>query len=190
MDREPTVPGSFEFMLALCDLNLYEKSHGFVRDSDKHKKLLASFKEIQHIYILDAVDIYAPNVTNVSLKTHATLYYLYVRVTELMCLSLTADVSACNKLNKDEATQQYLDANYKFIEMCKPYNRYLECGKNTWTEKTFGTNREHIIVSKFNPIFTTLLLGMNRVVFKECERVYLLDIIRLLECVKISDVAY
>lgn len=189
MDREPTVPGSFEFMLALCDLNLYEKSHGFVRDSDKHKKLLASFKEIQHIYILDAVDIYAPNVTNVSLKTHATLYYLYVRVTELMCLSLTADDSACNKL-KDEATQQYLDANYKFIEMCKPYNRYLECGKNTWTEKTFGTNREHIIVSKFNPIFTTLLLGMNRVVFKECERVYLLDIIRLLECVKISDVAY
>ena len=65
-------------------------------------------------------------------------------------------------------------------------------GKNTWTEKTFGTNREHIIVSKFNPIFTTLLLGMNRVVFvsNECLIVNVRDIFQLLGLVTISDVAY
>ncbi len=189
MAREPNVPGIFDFMLALYERNFYEKSPEFVCGSDEHKKLLATFKNFQHIYILNAVDIYAPTATNVSLKTHATLYHLYMRVTELMCLSLTADVSACNTL-KDDASKQSLDYKFKFIEMCKPYNRDLECGDNTWNETNFGTNREHMIVSNFNPIFTAFLLGMYRVVSNECERLYLLDMFLLLGCVKIRYVAY
>jgi hypothetical protein len=189
MAREPTVPGIFDFMSALCALNLYEKSREFVCGSDEHKKLLTTFKNFQHIYSLNAVDIYAPTATNVSLKTHATLYHLYIRVTELMYLSLTADVSVSNKL-KDYASKQYHDDNFKFIEMCKPYNRDLECGDNTWNETNFGANREHIIVSKFNPIFTNLLLGINRVVSNKCESIYPLYMILLLECVTISNVAF
>ncbi len=113
----------------MYDLETYEKSPGFARDSDEHKTFLDKVADSQHIFI-DAVVKY--NAPNVSIEMQRALYFDYSRVTQFMHQVNSAS-SECKKLNKDDASyalkyeaskqadEAFSNAESDFIEKCKHY---------------------------------------------------------------------